>query len=76
MDQERIEAELGRSAELERQRVERECAEKARVVERGVMLNANAAGSVDASTYRRCGADAARERRGGKNVGAEPSGVA
>ena len=43
MDQERIEAELERSAELERQRMERERAEKARVAERGTVLDANAA---------------------------------
>ena len=42
MDQERVEAELWRSAELERQRMERERAEKARVAERGTMLDANA----------------------------------
>ena len=43
MDQERIEAELVRSAELERWRMQRERAEKARVAERGTMLDANAA---------------------------------
>ena len=43
MDQERVEAELGRSAKLERQRMERERAEKARVAERGTVLDANAA---------------------------------
>ena len=42
-DQERNEAELGRSAELERQRMERKRAEKARVAERCTMLDANAA---------------------------------
>ena len=75
MDQERIEAELRRSVELERQRMEREGAEKARVVERGAMLNAEG-GSVDASSYRRCGAAAARECRGGEKAGADPSGMA
>ena len=43
MELERIEAELGRSVELERQRVERECTEKARAVERRAKLDANAA---------------------------------
>ena len=74
MDQERIEAELERSAELERQRMERERAEKARVAERGTMLDANAA--VWMPAHIDDGAGAARERRGGKESGAEPSGVA
>ena len=60
MDQERIEAELARSAELERQRMERERAEKARVAERRQCR------SLDASSYRRRGAGASRERTGGK----------
>ena len=66
---------LGRSAELERQRVEQERAEKARVAERGTVLDANAA-VLDASSHRRRGAGASRECRGGKKAGAEPSAVA
>ena len=43
MEQERIEAELGRPVDLERQRVERESTEKASAIERGTELDANAA---------------------------------
>ena len=66
MDQERIDAELGRSVELERQRVERECAEKARVVDCGGMVDANAAVWVpshidEAEQVQRASAEAARK---------------
>ena len=66
MDQERIEAELEKSAELERQRMERERAEKARVAERGTVLDANAAVWMpahidDAELVQRASAEAARK---------------
>ena len=66
MDQERIEAELKRSAEVERQRMERERAEKARVAERGTVLDANAAVWMpahidDAELVQRASAEAARK---------------
>ena len=66
MDQERVEAELWRSAELERQRMERERAEKARVAERGTMLDANAAVWMpahidDAELVHRANAEAVRK---------------
>ena len=60
MDQERIEAELEISAELERQRAERERAEKARVARKGYGAGRQCR-SLDASSHRRCGAGAARE---------------
>ena len=66
MNQERIEAELERSAELKRQRMERERAEKARVAERGRVLDANAAVWMpahidDAELVQRASAEAARK---------------
>ena len=66
MDQEGIEAQLGRSGELERQRMERERAEKARVVERGTKLDANAAVWMpahidDAELVHRANAEAVRK---------------
>ena len=66
MDQERAEAELWRSAELERQRMERKRAEKARVAERGTMLDANAAVWMpahidDAELVHRANAEAVRK---------------
>ena len=73
MDQERIEAELERSAELERQRMERERAEKARVAERGTVLDANAAVGCQLTSTMRSWCSA---RGSGKKAGAEPSGVA
>ena len=55
-----------RSAELERRRMERECAEKARVVEPGAMLDANAAVWMpdhidDAEQVQRASVEAARK---------------